>query len=93
MEQDLISAGVKVAEASLNAAQPWTTLPIVSFFVDEGINFGVTEMVNGVDDVVYEFYVSIVESQRVSDWIAAQASGSQAAIDAAGDALLRLDNI
>lgn len=90
IEQGLITAGVSVAEVSLAAAAPWTQLPIIGWLVDEGIKFGITEVVNEVDLIAYTIYVSIEDSIRVSNYVQAQNSGNEAAIDAAADALINL---
>lgn len=90
IENGLIASGVTVAEAELAIGQPWTTLPIVSWLVDSGIKFAITEVVGAVDMIGYRIYVAIDDAERVSAYQAAQASNNQAAIDAAADALLKL---
>ena len=72
------------------AAEPWTTLPIISWFVDQGITFGITEAMDGVDTITYFIYVSIKDAERVAYYVAAQASGNIEAIDASADNLIKL---
>jgi hypothetical protein len=92
IEQGLIAVGVKVAETSLAASQPWTTLPIISWLVDSGIKFAITEIMTEVDQIGYQIYVSLKDAAQVSQYIAAQASENQSDIDKSADALIGFQN-
>jgi hypothetical protein len=93
IEQGLISVGVQVAEASLATAEPWTQLPIVKWLVDEGIKFGITQAVQEVDLIGYQIYVSVTDSEKVSNFVAEQADGSQSQIDQAFEELVDLGDV
>ena len=93
IEQGLIAAGVKVAEASLAVSEPWTTLPIVSWLVDSGIKFAITKTVGEADQIGYEIYVAAENAYQVSQYVEAQASDNKSAIDSAADNFLKLTGV
>lgn len=92
--QDIVSNlkndGASALEAVLNVQLPWTKLPVVSVLVNMIVQKLVDIFIDEINKEAFALYVSIKTRKQVSDYLGAQQSGNQSAIDQAGDALIHL---
>jgi hypothetical protein len=72
-------------KAAVIAEVPALGTPIISFFVGIVCDKIAKVLVQNIDRLVFAGFVAVRVNKQVSDYMAAQASGNQSAIDAAAD--------